>query len=241
MSMLNQDDLTLLTGTSNHSLIPWTGQPKGLTPPLIHPALKGPLDELAAKASGAGFTLAVTSAFRSYDQQLAIWNAKARGERTLLNDAGLPLLFDDLSDRDVLEAIMRWSAIPGASRHHWGTDLDIYDLKSLGADKKLELTPQEVAPSGIMGAFHLWLDGLMKQQNACGFYRPYNRDRGGVAPEKWHLSYRPLAQKFDQAYTLSVFHEVISRPGLLLAEYLHDEIEEIFFRYVKNTAPFPEL
>ena len=38
---------------------------------------------------------------------------------------------------------MRWSAIPGSSRHHWGTDLDVYDAAAVTPDYQVQLTPQE--------------------------------------------------------------------------------------------------
>ena len=31
--------------------------------------------------------------------------------------------------------------------------------------------------------------------HAFGFFRPYTTDRGGVAPEPWHLSYAPVAAR----------------------------------------------
>ena len=49
-------------------------------------------------------------------------------------------------------------AIPGTSRHHWGTDLDVYDAAALPADYRLELSPAEVAPGGLFDSLHRWLD-----------------------------------------------------------------------------------
>jgi len=37
-----------------------------------------------------------------------------------------------------IASILRWSALPGTSRHHWGTDLDIIDAKALTAEMKVQ-------------------------------------------------------------------------------------------------------
>ncbi|NIM47861.1 MAG: D-alanyl-D-alanine carboxypeptidase family protein, partial [Gemmatimonadales bacterium] len=86
---------------------------------------------------------------------------------------------------------LRWSALPGASRHHWGTDLDVYDLAARPEGYEVELIPEEVDAGGMFGPLHEWLDGRIAADAAFGFFRPYERDRQGVAPERWHLSYAP--------------------------------------------------
>ena len=98
-----------------------------------------------------------------------------------------------LSAEQQLHAILRFSAIPGTSRHHWGTDLDVFDAAALPQDYQLQLSPQEVAPGGMFDPLHCWLDQRMAAGEVHGFFRPYGQDRGGVAPERWHLSYAPMA------------------------------------------------
>lgn len=80
------------------------------------------------------------------------------------------------------EAILRWSALPGASRHHWDTDLDIFDPDLLPPGAQLQLTPEEYLPGGCFASLTRWLD---RHLGEYGFYRPYARDRGGVAVEAW--------------------------------------------------------
>ena len=40
-------------------------------------------------------------------------------------------------------------------------------------------------------------DDLIVADEAEGFYKPYGEDRGGIAPEAWHISYRPAATKYQ--------------------------------------------
>ena len=39
-------------------------------------------------------------------------------------------------------------------------------------------------------------DEQIAADNAEGFHKPYAADRGGVAPEAWHISYRPGADSY---------------------------------------------
>ena len=96
---------------------------------MLHRQIIEPLHLLQEAATVAGFNLTVASAYRSFERQLSIWNAKAEGRRVVLDSAGLPVDMMALDPWQQVQAILRWSALPGASRHHWGTDLDIYDKK----------------------------------------------------------------------------------------------------------------
>ncbi len=87
----------------------------------VHPAIVAPFEALRSDAARAGFELKIVSGFRGFDRQLAIWNAKASGRRPLLDSDGQALCFNELSCEQLLDAILRWSALPGASRHHWGS------------------------------------------------------------------------------------------------------------------------
>ncbi|MEE4145902.1 MAG: M15 family metallopeptidase [Halieaceae bacterium] len=193
---------------------------------------------LREDALAAGFDLAIASSFRSYARQLAIWNGKASGQRRVHDDAGREVPMARLCPRDQLRAILRYSAIPGTSRHHWGTDLDVYDAAALPAGYRLQLSPQEVAPGGMFDPLHQWLDQRMERGESHGFYRPYARDRGGVAPERWHLSYAPLAaacgQRLNVAMLLACWREECreEEEPLLLADEIRAELAQIMADYV---------
>lgn len=160
----------------------------------LHAAAVDAWTALVEDARDAGFELAIASAYRSCARQLAIWNAKVRGQRAVLDDAGAPVALGSLPDAGKVLAILRFSALPGTSRHHWGTDLDVFDAAAVPAGYDVQLSPAEVAPGGVFDALHNWLDERMAAGESHGFYRPYAADRGGVAPERWHLSYAPVAR-----------------------------------------------
>ena len=124
----------------------------------LTPACWAAFDALRADALAAGFELAIASGFRDFERQLAIFNAKASGSRPVHGEDGAELNVANLEDSARLAAILRFSALPGASRHHWGTDLDVFDAASLPPDYRVQLSPEEVAEDGIFGPLHAWLD-----------------------------------------------------------------------------------
>ena len=158
---------------------------------------------LSRRATTAGFDLRVASAFRGYGRQLDIVNAKWLGHRPVLNEEGLGLHRAALSDSDWLAAILRFSALPGTSRHHWGTDFDIWDRSTVTEDYVPQLLASEYQHEGVFAEMSAWLDDQISADNAEGFYKPYAVDRGGVAPEPWHISYRPVAEGYQRQLSLT--------------------------------------
>lgn len=210
----------------------------GLTPPplvsclggLVQPALVPDLNAMAKSAREAGFELAVASGYRDFARQLLIFNAKARGQRPLLDSDGQPLTAASLSPDDLLGAILRWSALPGTSRHHWGTDIDVYDARVCQAGYSLALTQAEC--DGVMAPFHRWLSGYLATQSA--FLRPYSIDRGGVAPEPWHLSFAPLSEGYRQRFDVAELHQVLSESDIALKPHILSSLPGLVERYVQR-------
>ena len=192
---------------------------------------------LQADAREAGFELAIASSFRSFSRQLAIWNGKASGARPVHDDQGRPVAMAELSPAEQLHAILRYSAIPGTSRHHWGTDLDVYDAAAITDGYQLQLSPQEVAVGGLFDPLHCWLDERMAAGESRGFYRPYARDLGGVAPERWHLSYAALSAGCAAQLTVDLLESCwrcaqAGDEGLLLRREIEAGLPQIMQRYV---------
>ncbi|MFV0478391.1 MAG: M15 family metallopeptidase [Parahaliea sp.] len=192
---------------------------------------------LQKKAALDGFELAIASSFRSFGRQLAIFNGKASGCRPVHDDRGRAVAMTELDGLGQLQAILRYSALPGASRHHWGTDLDIYDAAAIPADYSVQLVPEEVADTGFFGPLHCWLDERMAAGESEGFYRPYGEDKGGVAPERWHLSYASVASVYEQRWTADVLLDCwrsILVPGeLLLQDIIEEHLPVLIRRYVE--------
>lgn len=205
----------------------------------LHVDALDPFLALRDAASDAGFDLRVHSAFRSFDRQASIWNRKVRGELPVLDSDARALDITVLSPSDLAFAILRWSALPGASRHHWGTDLDVYDAATTPPGYELQLIPAEVDPGGMHGALHQWLDARIATGTAFGFYRPYDADRGGVAPERWHLSYAPVSEPYLRQLTPALLCQVLADSDLLLRDVVLQHLDEIHARFVMNVSAPP--
>ncbi len=120
----------------------------------------------------------VRSSTRNFYAQKYIWDSKWKGEikvegrnlSTMKNPAKKALV------------ILRYSSMPGTSRHHWGTDFDINSLNNRYYEKG----------DGII--IYAW---LKKNASRYGFSQPYISGRKkGYLEEKWHWSYLPLACEF---------------------------------------------
>jgi len=190
---------------------------------------------LQGEAAMAGFDLAIASSFRSFERQQLIWNGKASGQRPIHTDTGELLESGELSAGQLLHAILRFSALPGTSRHHWGSDVDIYDRAAVEPGYCVQLTPAEVAPGGAFDPLHSWLDERMAADESLGFFRPYARDTGGVAPERWHLSFAPVSVACAGQLDIRAIRECwdCSASELLLREELEADLPEILRRYVQ--------
>ena len=191
---------------------------------------------MRAAAAREGLDLVPFSSFRDFDRQLAIWNAKARGERELRGADGQLLDALQLDDEARVAAILCWSALPGASRHHWGTDFDVMDAAALPPGYRLQVVPEEYAPEGVFGRLNAWLDAHAAE---FGFYRPYTLWRGGVQPEPWHLSHAALAAAALQQFSIDILDEALARVELEGRVAVQRRLPEILTRYVTNVDPPP--
>lgn len=221
-------NIDILLGKTQEHLVPLEG-----TRFLVHQQMLHDFLKLQQNAKKEGFDLQVASAFRDYDQQLKIWNAKASGERQLLDDHERPLEYSQLSPTQIVFAILRWSALPGCSRHHWGSDIDVYDGNTQTA-AEVKLVPSECINNGPAARLHQWLDMQLSQNTACGFFRPYVTDQGGVSPERWHLSFFPISRRVIDVYTFSIFKKNILESDVMFKEIILENADEIFQRYLMS-------
>jgi LAS superfamily LD-carboxypeptidase LdcB len=195
----------------------------------LHADAIAAVSALREACARAGHDLAIASSFRDFARQCGIWNRKFRGEQVVLDRAGRALDVTAMSEAERVRAILVWSALPGASRHHWGTDFDVYDRAAVPPEYRLELTVAEYTGSGPFVRLDEWLGANLGNH---GFFRPYRTDRGGVSPEPWHLSYAPLAGPALQALTLDVLREAIEGSDLEGREHVLAQLPEIYDKYV---------
>ena len=193
---------------------------------------------LVATAAKVGIELAAVSAYRSFATQEAIWNAKWRGDRPVLNRVGESVQIARLNDAERMAAILAWSALPGASRHHWGTEFDVIDRAALPKGYVVQLVPTEYAAGGPFEKLGRWLDEHLE---GLGFHRPYRRDLGGVAPEPWHLSCTAVAGEASRRLRLAHLHEAIASSTMEGRAAALAELPALYERYVRRVDRPPPL
>jgi len=165
-----------------------------------------------------GIKIKVVSSFRSYNHQNSIWKNKY-----------LRYTKSGLSPQNAIAKIIEYSTIPGTSRHHWATDVDIVDgnVKAPSADV---LNAKFFDNPKIYLKLKLWLKA---HANLYGFYLVYTDDntRKGFKYEPWHYSYAPLSKPMLKAYLKLDLIKILQKNKLLGSEYFTSE----FIKSYKET------
>jgi LAS superfamily LD-carboxypeptidase LdcB len=196
---------------------------------LLHVAVAAPFLALRRAAAVEGLDLIAISGFRDFARQLLIWNGKFAGDRPMRDARGLLIDAKSMAPADRIDAILLWSALPGASRHHWGTDADFIDARAVPPDYQAQLTPEEFAAGGPFARLADWLETHAPR---FGFFRPYRGVRSGVQPEPWHFSFAPTAEQARKDLTPAVLHDAIAAAPLLGKDWVLPRIDELHARYV---------
>ena len=201
-----------------------------------HPDAAAAFLRLRAAAARDGIELRPYSSFRDYAAQSRIWEAKFSGRAPLVDMAGNVRDRRGMGEDDVIRHILDWSALPGASRHQWGTEIDVVDGTAMPPGYKPQLLPAEVAEGGLFAPLHRWLDAHIHEH---GFFRPYARWQGGMFPEPWHLSHAPISMRAIDDLTLDVLRRATEVAELSGKRRVLELLPEILERHVRNIVPPP--
>jgi LAS superfamily LD-carboxypeptidase LdcB len=203
-------------------------------PCLLHADVHVAFLAMRRAAAAAGIDLAAQSSFRDFHRQLSIWNGKFSGARAMNDAAGNSIDAAALAPAARVEAILLWSALPGASRHHWGTDVDLIDRRAIAPGYQVQLTQDEFGVSGPFAALAGWLE---EHAARFGFFRPYRGVRSGVQPEPWHFSFAPVAENARRELTPAVLRSALEGAPLLGKDQVLARLEELHQRYVERIDP----
>lgn len=131
----------------------------------------------AFESANPTINLPVVSATRNYTKQDEIWTNKWFN------------VYENITQPiDRALAILQFSSMPGTSRHHWGTDVDLYALENYYFD---------------FGDGKIIYDWLTNNAASYGFCQPYTEGRCvGYNEERWHWSYQPLSSIFLRDWVL---------------------------------------
>ena len=164
-----------------------------------------------------GINIKIVSSFRSFTRQKQIWNNKF-----IKNDS------IGYSVKKNIKKIMEYSTIPGTSRHHWGTDIDIIDGNI--SPKGDVLLTEKFYGNGPYVKLEKWLG---ENSEKFGFYLVYTNDneRNGFKHEPWHYSYAPLSKEFLVKFIEIDLKKMLNENKILGSEYMSDKF---LASYIKN-------
>ncbi|MDW3648141.1 MAG: M15 family metallopeptidase [Bacteroidia bacterium] len=186
----------------------------------LHKETLAAFKEMHAAAKEEGVKLTIRSATRNFFRQKQIWEAKWTGARKV---GGKDLSKSKPDPTDRATEILLFSSMPGTSRHHWGTDMDLNAFEN------------SYFASGKGLKEYEWLKAHAAEY---GFGQPYTEKGEGKRPfgyeeEKWHWSYLPLARKLLKAYSAQIVPtDIQGFKGAEVAEEL-----KVIERYVEGIAP----
>mgnify|MGYP001957306855 FL=1 len=157
-----------------------------------------------------GIIIKLVSGFRDFYRQQMIWNNKYK---KFTNEFSL-------DGPTAIKEIIRFSTIPGTSRHHWGTEIDIID-KNFENEKDL-LISKKYEEGGIFNSLKKWMD---KNSKRFGFYIVYDDDsnRPGFEYEPWHYTYKPISDLYQREFLKLNLKSIISKTKVEGKEFINDE------------------
>ena len=173
-----------------------------------------------------GIKLKIVSAHRGYDRQKFIWNKKFKKFTSEYS----------LNPVQAINEIIKYSTIPGTSRHHWGTEIDIIDENY--SEEKNVLMSSKFQKDGIFYNIKHWLN---LNSEKFGFYITYNDNpkRKGFKHEPWHFSYAPISKKMLSLFLKSDLKKLIQKNKIKGSEYFTEEfIEKYKSEYILDINPY---
>jgi len=177
---------------------------------------------LKTEALKSDIRIHVVSSYRDYNHQNRIWERKYNRN-----------INTGLTPEESINKIIEYSTIPGTSRHHWATDIDIIDANVMQPSSVLQARHFE--DNGCYRKLKLWMDN---HANAFGFYLAYTNktNRQGFKYEPWHYSYKPLSSLYLSQYKNLNIKDIIANENLLgniffsekfISNYLNNNILDI--------------
>ena len=175
----------------------------------MHPDAYLKFIEMKQEAEKEKISIEIVSAYRSFERQKQIFESKYQNYTQ-----------EGLTPIEAIKKIIEYSTLPGTSRHHWGTDIDIIDANAPRPESVLD--PRHFNETGPFFKLKEWLN---ENANKYDFYEVYTDDhtRMGFKYEPWHFSYAPVSREMLKFYKELDIKEVLMEENILGNEYFTDD------------------
>ncbi|MFS4455779.1 M15 family metallopeptidase [Maribacter sp. 2304DJ31-5] len=162
--------------------------------------------EMKRAAYNDGIDIKIVSSYRNFLRQEAIFERK----------------FLKYTEEDGMEAlaaidkIIEYSTIPGTSRHHWGTDIDIID-----GHRKTQGDVLVTEKFGAGGPFEDLKQWMGENSKTYDYHLVYTDDakRRGFKYEPWHYSYAPISRPMLETFRGKNIVQLLQREEFIGAEH----------------------
>jgi LAS superfamily LD-carboxypeptidase LdcB len=172
---------------------------------------------MQAAAAISGIRIESVSSYRSFERQKQIYEGKYKRYTG-----------QGLSPEEAIEKIIEYSTIPGTSRHHWGTEIDIIDANA--PRPRNLLVPDHYHGNGPFCKLKDWMD---ENAESFGFYEVFtdNPHRKGFEYEPWHFSYAPVSIPMMKEYQKIDLKQMLRETDIMGSEYFTDDFID---RYISE-------
>lgn len=148
-------------------------------------------------ANAEGVKLQIRSATRNFNYQKGLWERKWTGETNIENGKNALVAYPNPVER--ARKILLYSSMPGTSRHHWGTDIDLNNFDNNWFE------------NGVGSKLYQWLTAHASEYGYCQPYTAKNELRSsGYEEERWHWSYMPVSAPLTKQAKQTLKNEMIT-------------------------------
>ena len=171
-------------------------------------------EKMRKAALADGIKIRVVSSYRGFEHQKGIWTRKYNR-----------FTKQGMSPQEAIAKIIEYSTIPGTSRHHWGTDIDIVDGGV--PQPKSVLEPDHFSKGKVFYIFKEWMD---VNANKFGFYLVYTAKEGrkGFKYEPWHFSYKPISKEMLKQYKSIDIKAMLQKEKIVGSEHFSDAFIQMY-------------
>ncbi|MBZ9627474.1 M15 family metallopeptidase [Psychroflexus sp. CAK1W] len=171
---------------------------------------------MKAEALKEDIALKIVSGYRSFERQKEIWEWKFKH------------FVETKTPAEAISEIMTYSSIPGTSRHHWGTDIDLIDESVLAPGGDL-LLREHYHGDAAFSKMKTW---MKTHSSDFGFELVYTRDerRTGFNYEPWHYTYAPKAKTYLELQSRNKYRKAWNKLEFEGKSYMSNSFMDSYFR-----------
>ena len=182
----------------------------------IHKDANFAFEKMKEHAQKDGIKIEIVSSYRSFEKQ-----------KQLFENKYIRFTNEGMTPEKAIEKIIEYSTIPGTSRHHWGTDLDLIDANFPKPESILE--EEHFYGNGPYCKFKEWMDIYAE---SYGFIEVYTQSyfRKGFKHEPWHYSFAPVSIPMLKSFKKLNLKDILKTENIEGASFFSDDFIQKYYQ-----------